>query len=800
MRTLPTRRRWLPALLVVLLAACDVVAAPALPGQTAAQPTSQSPPGATPAAAAPAPTTPPAPDLLARALRARQLGDYDAAALDLRALLDTSPAAPEARPATFYLAESFGERGRWTSALETLRGFLADGPHDDLYARGLFLMGRGYEGAGAFADAVATYERYRALNTPLEPYARLRQAAQEQALGRAADAAASYEAAASTAIVRGERAGAYEKAIALRRQLGQDDAALALYRRLLDLADAPDYRARVLGDAAALAAQAGAPDDARAWWRELAEHMPETPQALDAVARLAETGAPGLDPAAAARVYSAHEQWAGALPAYDAAIAASAGEPALELRRQRALARRATGDFAGAQQELAAVGAESPDGEAGRQAQLDWVQTKGQAGDTQGAIQGYREFAQVYPDDQRAPEALSRAAILLARLGDAEGALQQQLDLGRRYPASEPGRDGLYEAGWSLYRAGRMDEARAALDLLRRSAPGVVAAQAAFWAAHTLDPQSPDYAALLDAAAAAAPDSYYGARAAELRGTLVAGTTPVGAPIDEAAWRAAEDWLAAWSGRPAYRLAERGYPPEVAQDGAVARAIALQDVGLHPESIAEWNQARDAWRDDPQKLYLLARLAHERDAAYVALKAAEDIARLSPDKSAASAPVALRRLIFPTPYAALVPDQARAHGLEPLALYALLRQESLFDPGATSWAGARGLAQVMPATAAGIAQNLQVAEFHEDDLYRPAVSIRFGAFYLGHQQDLMEGSLAGALAAYNGGPGNAQRWAGGTAVADQDLFAEGIDYDETRGYVKLVYGAYGAYRRLYQVK
>jgi soluble lytic murein transglycosylase len=127
----------------------------------------------------------------------------------------------------------------------------------------------------------------------------------------------------------------------------------------------------------------------------------------------------------------------------------------------------------------------------------------------------------------------------------------------------------------------------------------------------------------------------------------------------------------------------------------------------------------------------------------------------------------------------------------------MLRQESLFNPGAQSGAGAIGLAQVMPATGQGIAQNLQVADFQESDLLRPAVSIRFGAFYLSRQLDLMEGSLQAALSAYNGGPGNAQRWAGGTVVHDADVFAESIDYAETRGYVKLVYGYYGAYRRLY---
>jgi soluble lytic murein transglycosylase len=130
-------------------------------------------------------------------------------------------------------------------------------------------------------------------------------------------------------------------------------------------------------------------------------------------------------------------------------------------------------------------------------------------------------------------------------------------------------------------------------------------------------------------------------------------------------------------------------------------------------------------------------------------------------------------------------------------LYALLRQESLFNPGATSWVGARGLAQVMPATGQGIAQNLGVTDFHETDLYRPAVSIRFGAFYLGYQQRAMNGSLQAALSAYNGGPGNAQRWAGGTSVPDPDMFTEVIDYEETRSYVRLVYGYYGAYQRLY---
>jgi soluble lytic murein transglycosylase len=524
--------------------------------------------------------------------------------------------------------------------------------------------------------------------------------------------------------------------------------------------------------------------------------MPATTEALDAVARL-DAQPPALDPAVAARVYSAHELWAAALPRYDAAIAAVSGEEALELRRLRALAQRGASDLDGALEELAAIGAESPNSPAGRQAQLDWVQTKGQNGDIAGAIAGYREFAQAYADDARAPEALSRAATLLSRQDDAEATLQQQLDLGRRYPASEQAHDGLFTAGWSLFHPTRLEEARAAWDLLRQNTAGAAAAQAAFWAARAADPQSADYTSRLDAAIEAAPDSYYAARAADLLDKLPAGTVPIGAPIAGESWRAAEDWIASWSGRPAFHLEERGYPPEVIENAAVLRALALQDVALQPEAIAEWDAARATWSNDPVKLYLLARLAYDRGFPYIALKAAEDLADRSPEHGIAKVPEALRRLIFPTPYADLILDQADQRELDPLALYAMFRQESRFNPGARSGAGALGIAQVIPTTAEGIAQNLQLPDFQADDLFRPAVGVRFGAFYLDRQLDALHGSLPGALAAYNGGPGNAQRWAGGDSVTVQDLFTERIDYDESRSYVKLVIGYYGAYRRLY---
>ena len=752
----------------------------------------------TPVAVAPSPTPLAPDDLLARALQRRAVGEYDAAANDLYTLTTSYPNESTARSARFYLAESYALRGRWNSAAAAFQSFLAENTQDEWHARALFWLARVQEEQGAQADAIATYEQYRALQTPLESYAQLREAALLQATGQAAAAAGNYEAAAGTDIARGERAGAYEKAIALRRQLGQNDQAWQDMQRLVALAQTPDYRARILLQAAALARQVGAVDQARAWLREIAEQMPETSQALDAVIQLLDDPQGGLQPAVAAHVYDVHEQYASALPQYDAAIAAASGETRLELQRKQALARRALGDFAGASSELVAVSTAAPNSEVGLQAQLDFVQTRGQSGDTQAAIDGYRGFAKLHPTDKRAPEALSRAAILLGRLGDNNGALQQQIELGKQYPQSAQGQSALDAVGWRFFNTGKPAEALAAWQQLSESSSGSMAAKAAFWGSRAAQQAGQDAQAskLLQTAIKAAPDSYYAARAADLLKIEPQGRVVIGAPIDDAAWRAAEDWLAAWSGQAAYYVAEQGYPDEIVQQGPVPRAIALAEVGLQPEAIGEWNEARDRWAKDPLKLYLVARLAHENQVSYIGLKATEDLMKLTP-ADASPMPEALRRLLFPTPYSDAVVAWSKQYDLDPRALYALLRQESLFNPGATSWVGARGLAQVMPTTAEGIAQRLKVDGFQDADLYRPAVSVRFGAFYLSNQIAAMNGSLQGAFAAYNGGPGNAQRWANGDTVADPDLFAENIDYPETRDYVKLVYGYYGAYQELY---
>ncbi|MEX1102760.1 MAG: lytic transglycosylase domain-containing protein, partial [Dehalococcoidia bacterium] len=161
----------------------------------------------------------------------------------------------------------------------------------------------------------------------------------------------------------------------------------------------------------------------------------------------------------------------------------------------------------------------------------------------------------------------------------------------------------------------------------------------------------------------------------------------------------------------------------------------------------------------------------------------------------AQAPMDLMRLSYPVDYVTLLDAEARANGIDPLFFAALIRQESFWDANAGSHAGALGLTQVIPPTGEAIAQSLGV-DFAPADLFRPAVSLKFGANYIAGQLRAF-GNPYHALAAYNAGPGNAERWANFAGGSPAD-FAEAVDFAETQGYVISVMEHYAHYMAAYR--
>ena len=126
---------------------------------------------------------------------------------------------------------------------------------------------------------------------------------------------------------------------------------------------------------------------------------------------------------------------------------------------------------------------------------------------------------------------------------------------------------------------------------------------------------------------------------------------------------------------------------------------------------------------------------------------------------------------------------------DPALIYGLARQESNFDPDAVSPAGARGLMQVMPATAAYITGDAGLRDGSSRRLHDPAYSLELGQRYLLQLsgQENVQGNLIRLLAAYNAGPGNLSRWMPANGHReDPFLFIESIPFNETRAYVQRV--------------
>jgi soluble lytic murein transglycosylase len=164
-----------------------------------------------------------------------------------------------------------------------------------------------------------------------------------------------------------------------------------------------------------------------------------------------------------------------------------------------------------------------------------------------------------------------------------------------------------------------------------------------------------------------------------------------------------------------------------------------------------------------------------------------------------AAPAYFNHVRYGLYYQDLVTPVAQQAGFNPLFLFSVIRQESLFEGFVRSSAGARGLMQITPDTGQLISDNLGwPPDYTSDDLYRPLISIGLGSSFLAQQRVNFNGDLFTALAAYNAGPAAAPIWSG-LSGPDPDLFLEVIRFSQTSDYIRSIYEIYSMYRSLYGV-
>jgi soluble lytic murein transglycosylase len=151
---------------------------------------------------------------------------------------------------------------------------------------------------------------------------------------------------------------------------------------------------------------------------------------------------------------------------------------------------------------------------------------------------------------------------------------------------------------------------------------------------------------------------------------------------------------------------------------------------------------------------------------------------------------AINELTLPLRHEDIIRQQSAEKGVDAALIAAVIYSESKFADQ-TSSAGARGLMQIVPGAAEQIAKESGATSFRLKDLGDPEINIRYGTFLLRELLDRYEGDEVAALAAYNAGPGNVDKWGG------SDLSVADIPFPETRAYVEEVLEKRDAYRSTY---
>ncbi len=419
------------------------------------------------------------------------------------------------------------------------------------------------------------------------------------------------------------------------------------------------------------------------------------------------------------------------------------------------------------------------------------------------AAQTLLDFVATVPSDPNASAYLLEAGQIYERNNELDKAAQTWVRVADEYTSSDQASQALIQAGVARYRLGDFAGAQTAFqrDLLLATNP-TDQAHALLWVGKSQQAQNDASAAQASwkQAADLDPTGYYSERSRDLLLNRTPFTSPatIDLGVDLTAERAeADQWVLKTFNLP--EGTDLNGLGAMASDPRIIRGQEFWNLGLYENARTEFEAIRQEVQNDPVKTYQLANYFLQIGIYRSAIFASRQVLTLAglDDAASLNAPIYFNHIRFGIYYKDLVLPAAQEENIPPLFLYSVLRQESLFEGFVQSSAGARGLMQIIPSTGESIAQNLGwPPNFTDQDLYRPMVSVRLGTQYLAQQENYFDGDWYAALAAYNGGPGNAMAWKN-LSNNDPDLLLEIIRLPETQQYIMNIYEIFTIYSRLY---
>jgi soluble lytic murein transglycosylase len=406
-------------------------------------------------------------------------------------------------------------------------------------------------------------------------------------------------------------------------------------------------------------------------------------------------------------------------------------------------------------------------------------------------LQAHLRYLKKYPDGDRRCEILYRLALFYRDRGDENRAVALLDEIMESDSLGEWVARALWEKGWMAYRKGDYPDAVTRWQPLTRRPDLGMASQALYWQGRSYEKRGMADKAdeLFQSLCDSYPYSYYCVLAGYFREAV-----PEHEDLSPADAPSLSDPEVPVLKHPRYRRLE-----------------AMIQVDLLPVQTAlEARLLEREYRHDKPSLLILADILTQMG----------DIPRVIgilqnhfPGEITRGGIETARfwEMVYPTPYDRVIRFYAGHYGVDPALVWAMIREESWFNPEARSTAGALGLMQLMPDTAQilepktvpfpdddgpSILEEDQGGLSDTPDLFAPERNIALGVHFLSDLLVRFDGETVLAVAAYNAGPGAVARWTREIRTDEIDEFVEAIPYPETRRYVKRVIRSYAEYQRV----
>lgn len=732
-------------------------------------------------------------------------GYYEDAVATYRTILAAGDSAEyETRAqAALGMTQAALREGLFQDAVEAATTLIQQFPQDYRAVQAYFLRGDAYLGLSQWQAAIDDFRQYLTLRSGLiDSYVHERIGDAQIALNDLNSAFESYTLATDSSRSLVPQLVLREKVARLHLLNNDVNAAIRQYDAILTVAENAAYRADIEYRAAEAFLNIGETEVALIRMQRIVENYPAQSEALQALNVLLENGQT-VDFYTQGRINYFAGEYLAAIEAFNAYTStAPLTEIPAELQLFLGRAYRAVGNSEAALVAFQALLTQYPNDPLFGDALLETGRTRFLEGDIPAAIARYSEIAEVYSYlPETAAEALWRVGYLYGTNDDPAQSRLVFEQLANTYPNSEWATSGLLIAASGALNTG---DARAAETLYGRAAASATGDEqaSAYLQVGRLALERGDQAAAIEAlnrASGAAPDTYFSARAQDILAGREAFARPAQITFefdDVAQVTEAENWI-----RTTFGVTQEGplWPlsPTLEQDARIVRGRELWVVGAYDEAETEFFDVLREYRTDGLASYQLSILMRVVGAYYPSQQAAANMITAA-GISTLEAPAYIARLRYPSFYRDVIREVGDRRNIDPLLMMSLIRHESLFDTNATGLADEKGMTQVIPSTAAYIAEEINWPDYQHSDLFRPYAGIEFGAFYLQEQLELFDGNVYAALAAYNAGPGRAIDWLA-LSGEDFDAFMNTITISSVQTYIQLIYRNYSIYRALYGI-